>query len=80
MGIISLVWGIFAILWMLVAMLPLFGWGNWFMLPFALVGAILAIVAIATNKGRISAIIGLILCLVAMGLGSFRLLLGGGII
>ena len=80
MGMISLIWGILSLLWMLLALVPLLGWGNWFMIPFAAVGAILAIIAIATGKGRVTGIIGLLLCIVAIGIGSIRLLIGGGIL
>lgn len=47
MGLLSLLWGIFALLWMLLAFIPLLGWGNWFMIPFAVVGAIIAAIGIA---------------------------------
>ena len=50
------------------------------MIPFAAVGAILAIIAIASGKGRVSGIIGLLLCILAIGIGSLRLMLGGGIL
>ena len=58
MGIVSLIWGILSLLWMLLALIPLLGWGNWFMIPFAVVGAILAIIATVaepTAACRISA-------------------------
>lgn len=80
MGLVSLIWGILSLLWMLLALVPLLGWGNWFMIPFAAVGAILAIIAIATGKGRVTGIVGLLLCIFAIGIGSLRLLLGGGIL
>ena len=80
MGLISVIWGIVALAWMLLAFIPLLGWGNWFMIPFAVVGAILAIIAIASGKGRVSGIIGLLLCILAIGIGSLRLMLGGGIL
>lgn len=80
MGIVSLIWGILSLLWMLLAFIPLLGWLNWLMIPFAVVGAILAIIAIAADKGRVSGIFGLILCVIAMGLGTLRLMLGGGIL
>jgi len=32
MGLISVVWGIVAMLWMLLALVPLLGWGNWFLM------------------------------------------------
>jgi len=82
MGIISLVWGIFALLWMLLAFVPLLGWGNWFMIPFAVVGAILAAIGIAltdpAKRGRAKA--GLLLNAVAIVAGAIRLLLGGGVL
>ncbi|WP_287599050.1 hypothetical protein [Thermomonas sp.] len=80
MGIVSLIWGILSLLWMLLALIPLLGWGNWFMIPFAAVGVILAIVAIAADKGRVWGIIGLLLCIIAIGIGTLRLMLGGGIL
>lgn len=82
MGLISLVWGIFALLWMLLAFVPLLGWGNWFMIPFAVVGAILAAIGIAVTdpakRGRAKA--GLLLNAVAIVVGAIRLLLGGGML
>ncbi|QNN47937.1 hypothetical protein H9L17_07385 [Thermomonas brevis] len=82
MGIISLIWGIFALLWMLLAFIPLLGWGNWFMIPFATVGAIIAAIGLAMTspekRGRAKA--GLILNLVAIAVGAFRLVLGGGLV
>ena len=82
MGLISLVWGIFALLWMLLAFVPLLGWGNWFMIPFAVVGAILAAIGIAltdpAKRGRAKA--GLLLNAVAIVAGAIRLLLGGGVL
>ena len=50
MGIISLLWGIVALLWMLLAFIPMLGWGNWFMIPFAVVGAIIAAIGIAITS------------------------------
>ncbi|MDE2406786.1 MAG: hypothetical protein KGL91_02855 [Xanthomonadaceae bacterium] len=82
MGIISLLWGVIALLWLLLAFIPLLGWGNWFMIPFAVVGAILAAVGIAFtapgNRGRAKA--GLVLNLLAIALGAFRLVMGGGVV
>lgn len=82
MGIISLLWGIVALLWMLLAFIPLLGWGNWFMIPFATVGAIIAAIGLAVTspekRGRAKA--GLVLNLVAIAVGAFRLMMGGGIL
>ncbi|KRG75628.1 membrane protein [Stenotrophomonas ginsengisoli] len=82
MGVISLVWGIVALLWMLLAFIPLLGWGNWFMIPFAAVGAIIAAIGLlftrSENRGR--ARTGLILNGIAIVVGVVRLGLGGGFI
>ena len=82
MGIISLLWGIVALLWMLLAFIPLLGWGNWFMIPFAVIGALIAAVGVLftreQNRGRAKA--GLALNIVAIVVGVVRLSLGGGLI
>lgn len=82
MGLISLIWGIFAMLWMILALIPLLGWGNWFLIPFAAVGAIIAAIGIALTspgkRGRAKA--GLVLNGIVIVVGIFRLSLGGGVI
>ena len=82
MGLISLVWGIVASLWLLLAFIPLLGWGNWFLIPFAVVGAIIGalglLVTHASKRGRAKA--GLVLNAVVVVVGACRLVLGGGII
>jgi hypothetical protein len=82
MGLISLIWGIFAMLWMVLALIPLLGWGNWFLIPFAAVGAVIAAIGIAVtspgNRGRAKA--GLVLNGIVIIVAIFRLTLGGGVI
>ena len=82
MGLISVIWGIVALLWMLLAFIPLLGWGNWFMIPFAAIGAIICAIGYALtspqNRGRAKA--GIILNVAAALIGAIRLSLGGGII
>lgn len=82
MGVISILWGIVALLWMLLAFIPFFGWGNWFMVPFAVLGAIVAGIGIlfTAKEHRGRAKTGLILNLIAIVIGIFRLHIGGGII
>lgn len=82
MGLISLIWGIFAMLWMILALIPLLGWGNWFLIPFAAVGAIIAAIGIAlTSPGRRGrAKVGLVLNGIVIVVGIIRLSLGGGVI
>ncbi|HVI57813.1 MAG TPA: hypothetical protein VM619_02915 [Luteimonas sp.] len=82
MGLISLLWGIVAMVWMIFALIPLLGWGNWFLIPFAAVGAIIAAIGIALtspgHRGRAKA--GLVLNGLVLVVAAFRLMLGGGIV
>lgn len=82
MGLISLLWGIFAMLWMVVALIPLLGWGNWFLIPFAAVGAVIGAIGIAVtspgHRGRAKA--GLVLNGIVIVVAIVRLSLGGGLI
>ena len=82
MGLISLLWGMFAMLWMLLALVPLLGWGNWFLIPFAAVGALIAAIGIALTsrekRGRAKA--GLVLNGIVIIVAIVRLNLGGGLI
>lgn len=82
MGLISLLWGIVAMVWMVLALIPLLGWGNWFLIPFAAVGAIIAAVGIlftsSERRGRAKA--GLVLNGIVIVVAIGRLVLGGGIV
>jgi len=82
MGLISLIWGIFAMLWMILALIPLLGWGNWCLIPFAAVGAIIAAIGIAltSREKRGRAKTGLVLNGIVIVVGIIRLALGGGVI
>ncbi|WP_184551853.1 hypothetical protein [Xanthomonas arboricola] len=79
---ISLLWGIVALLWMVLAFIPLLGWGNWFLIPFAALGALIAAIALlfisAGNRGRAKT--GLLLNGLVIVVGVIRLSLGGGVI
>lgn len=81
MQILCLVWGILALLGMLVAFLPCLGALNWINIPFSVIGLILSILTVATTRSpqKGGAIAGLVLCAVAVVLGAFRLILGGGV-
>ena len=72
MQTIGRIFGILAIIGMLIGMIPLLGWLNWFNIPLAILGLILSI--IGKSKG------GIIICVVAIFFGIFRLPLGGGIV
>lgn len=73
--------GIIALSLMLVGLIPCLGWLNYFNFAFGFVTVVLAIVALATatnDSARNSAIIGLLLVVVANFTGFIRLILGGG--
>jgi len=82
MGLISLLWGIVAMILMILALIPLLGAANWLVIPFAAVGAIIAAIGIlftrTGNRGRAKA--GLVLNGIVIVVGIIRLSLGGGFI
>ena len=82
MGLISLVWGIVAMFLMVLALIPLLGWSNWFLIPFAAVGAIIGAIGIlftsTAKTGRAKT--GLLLNGIVIVVGIIRLGIGGGII
>ncbi len=83
MNTASLVFGILALLGMLVGFIPCFGALNWINIPFAFIGLIVSLVALSNSregKSKNGALAGLIMCLCAMFFGLFRLFLGGGIL
>jgi uncharacterized membrane protein len=71
LNLISLLIGLFALLWALVAFLPLFGWMYWFVIPIAIVG--LAFGALSSRDG------GRNLNLVVIFVGVVRLVIGHGL-
>ena len=79
--VLSLVWGILSILGMLVAFVPCFGWLNWAVIPFALVGLVISGLAYVGSfqDRRGGPIIGLITCSTAVVFGIMRLMVGGGV-
>lgn len=82
MGLISLIWGIVAMVLMVFALIPLLGWANWMVIPFAAVGAIIAAIGIMVSstgsRGRAKA--GLVLNGIVIVVGIVRLGIGGGIL
>jgi hypothetical protein len=80
MQILSLVWGILAILGLGIAFIPCLGSLNWLNIPFAVVGAIISFVAKSQPGPQGTATIGLVLNIIAIVFGVVRLALGGGIL
>lgn len=64
--------GIMALVGMIIGFIPLLGWLNWLNIPLAMFGLLLSIAG--KSKG------GIIICVVAIFFGIFRLMLGGGIV
>ncbi|HYL38637.1 MAG TPA: hypothetical protein VEV17_22155 [Bryobacteraceae bacterium] len=81
MQALSLAWSILALCGMMVGFIPCFGWVNWFNIPFAFVGLIFSIVAHVVTKGpnRQNSTVAIILCVLAILIGSKRLVAGFGI-
>ena len=71
-NIISILIGLFALLLVIPAFIPLLGWANWIIIPIAVVG-----LAIGATSDRTA---GRNLNIVVIVIGVGRLMLGGGII
>ena len=72
LNLASIIIGIVALLFAVVAFLPLLGWAYWLIVPLALVGAAVGM-ASTSNSGRN-------LNLFVVVVGVLRLMLGGGIL
>jgi hypothetical protein len=72
LNLVSILVGVIALLLAIPSTFPLLGWGNWLVLPIALIGA--GIGALSRSKG------GRNFCLVVFVIALIRLWLGGGII
>jgi uncharacterized membrane protein YjjP (DUF1212 family) len=72
LNILSLLFGIVGLLLAIPSFIPLFGWGNWFVLPIAFVGLALGIFS-KRSSGRN-------LCILVIVIAVVRLFLGGGLI
>ncbi len=81
MGIVGLVFGVISIVGFFIGLIPFLGWFNWFNIPLAFAGLILSIISAASNENsKGPAITGIILCSIAVFIGGFRLMLGGGLL
>lgn len=71
-NVVSIIIGVVALLFAIVAFLPLLGWANWLIIPLAVIGAAVGMVS-KSNTGRN-------LNLFVILVGVVRLMLGGGIL
>jgi hypothetical protein len=72
LNILSIIIGIVALLLAIPSAIPFLGWGNWIVLPIAIVGAGLGALS-RSNQGRN-------FCLIVIVIAAIRLSLGGGIL
>ncbi|OQW37557.1 MAG: hypothetical protein A4E19_12820 [Nitrospira sp. SG-bin1] len=83
MQYVSLTWGIFSLIGMLIGFVPFLGALNWLLIPFAVIGTIISAIALGmapaeASKGK--SIAGLISCGIAAIFGMIRLIVGFGIV
>lgn len=71
-NLISILIGCIALVLTFVGLVPLLGWTNWLILPFAGIGALFGLISSRTS--------GLYFCLIVMAISALRLMLGGGVI
>ncbi|WP_229684876.1 hypothetical protein [Deinococcus roseus] len=73
MNLLSIVFGIVAAIGLLVGLIPLLGWVNWFItLPLGIIGLILGTISSSATGRNLNIVI--------LILAALRLFLGGGII
>ena len=72
LNIVSLIIGLVALVFAVIAFIPLLGWANWLIIPLAIIGAVVGMLS-ASNTGRN-------LNLFVIVIGIVRLMLGGGIL
>ena len=71
-NLVSLIIGFVALICALIAFIPLLGWGNWLMIPLAIIGAAIGMISRGTAGRNLNLFVILI--------GVIRLALGGGIL
>lgn len=72
LNITSLVIGVIGLILAILALFPLLGWANWFLLPIPVIGLALGVLS-HSNSGRN---LNIVVLIIMIG----RLMLGGGII
>ena len=70
-NLVSILIGLVALVLAIPSEIPFLGWGNWIVLPIALLGAGIGALS-RSDKGRN-------FCLVVFALATVRLMLGGGV-
>jgi hypothetical protein len=71
-NLVSLIIGVVALIFAVLAFLPLLGWANWLIIPLAIVGAVIGMISRGTAGRNLN--------LFVIVVGVVRLMLGGGIL
>ena len=72
LNLVSLLIGAVALVFAVIAFLPLLGWANWLIIPLAIIGAVVGMLSRSTTGRNLNLFVILI--------GVVRLSLGGGIL
>ena len=72
LNLVSIIIGAVALIFALIAFLPLLGWANWLIIPLAIIGAVVGMISSGTTGRNLN--------LFVIVIGVVRLMLGGGII
>ena len=72
LNLVSIIIGAVALVFALIAFLPLLGWANWLIIPLAIIGAVVGMISSGTTGRNLN--------LFVIVIGVVRLMLGGGII
>ena len=71
-NLVSLLIGLVALVFAIIAFLPLLGWANWLIIPLAIIGAVIGMISRGTAGRNLN--------LFVIVVGIIRLMLGGGIL
>jgi hypothetical protein len=71
-NIASVIIGLVALIFAIIAFLPLLGWANWLIIPLAIIGAGIGVLSRGTAGRNLN--------LLVIVIGIVRLMIGGGII
>ena len=71
-NLVSLIIGVVALVFAVIAFIPLLGWANWLIIPLAVIGAAVGVISRGTAGRNLN--------LLVIVIGVVRLMLGGGIL
>ncbi len=71
-NIVSLIIGFVALIFGVIAFLPLLGWANWLIIPLAIVGTVIGMMSRGTTGRNLNIFV--------IVIGVVRLMIGGGIL